>query len=73
METAIQNNIDANAAVLVNFKTSDCNPCQMMTPTLQQVKTAIGKRVLVYTVDVNEAQNLAAQQQIKSLPMLVLF
>lgn len=73
MEKAIQNSINSNEAVLINFKTNECNPCQMMTPTLQQVKNAIGNRVLVYNLDVNEAPNLAEQYQITTLPMLVLF
>ena len=45
----------------------------MMMPTLQQVKNAIGSRVLVYNLDVNEAPNLAEKYQITTLPMLVLF
>lgn len=45
----------------------------MMMPTLQQVKNAIGNRVLVYNLDVNEAPNLAEKYQITTLPMLVLF
>ena len=45
----------------------------MMTPTLQQVKNAIGNRVLVYNLDVNESPNLAEHYQITTLPMLVLF
>ena len=45
----------------------------MMTPTLQQVKNAIGNRVLVYNLDVNEVPNLAEKYQITTLPMLVLF
>mgnify|MGYP003587657026 CR=1 FL=1 len=45
----------------------------MMTPTLQKVKNAIGNRVLVYNLDVNEAPNLAEKYQITTLPMLVLF
>ena len=48
MEFHIQKNINSKEPVLINFKTNDCNPCQMMSPTLQQVKNAIGNRVLVY-------------------------
>ena len=73
MEKAIQNSINSNEAVLINFKTNECNPCQMMMPKLQQVKNAIGNRVLVYNLDVNEAPNLAEKYQITTLPMLVLF
>jgi thioredoxin 1 len=44
-----------------------------MSPTLQQVKNAIGNRVLVYNLDINKAPNLAEQCQISTLPMMVLF
>lgn len=73
MEKAIQNSIKSNEAVLINFKTNECNPCQMMSPTLQQVKNAIGNRVLVYNLDINKAPNLAEKYQITTLPMMVLF
>jgi thioredoxin 1 len=45
----------------------------MMSPTLQQVKNAIGNRVLVYNLDINKAPNLAEKYQITTLPMMVLF
>ncbi len=73
MQIDIQNSINSNEAVLINFKTSECNPCQMISPTLQQVKNAIGNRVLVYNLDVNEAPKLAEQYEILTLPMMVLF
>ena len=73
MEIEIQNCIKSNEGVLINFKTNECNPCQMMTPTLHQVKNAIGNRVLVYNLDVKEVPNLAKKYQITTLPMLVLF
>ena len=73
MEKAIQNSINSNEAVLINFKTNECNPCQMMTPTLQQVKNAIGNRVLVYNLDVNEAPNLAEIYLFMTLRLLVFF
>jgi thioredoxin 1 len=73
MEFHIQKNINSKEPVLINFKTNDCNPCQMMSPTLQQVKNAIGNRVLVYNLDINKAPNLAEQCQISTLPMMVLF
>lgn len=73
MEESIQNIIKSNEAVLINFKTNDCNPCQMISPTLQQVKNSIGNRVLVYNLDVNEVPNLSKAYQIIALPMLVLF
>ncbi|CAM3938994.1 thioredoxin family protein [Flavobacterium branchiophilum] len=73
MEEQIKQLIENRDAILINFKAATCDPCEMITPTLQQVKKAIGQRVAVYTVDIDEVPHLATQYHIHSLPMLVLF
>lgn len=69
INTAIQN----NELVLINFKSSSCDPCEMIEPTLKEVKNSIGKRVEIHTFEINQLPLKINQLQIESLPLLALF
>jgi thioredoxin 1 len=69
INTVIQN----NELILINFKSSSCDPCEMIKPTLQQVKNSIGKRVEIYTFEINQLPFKINHLQIDSLPLLALF
>ncbi len=73
MEAQIEKIINSNEYTLINFKEVSCNPCQMMEPTLQQVKNAIGKRIAIYVLDVNQVPTIVSQHAIKTVPLLALF
>ena len=73
MELTVEIIINSDEYVLINFKATNCDPCQMVEPTLQQVKNAIGKRIAIYVLDVNQVPNIVLKHKIKSVPMLVLF
>lgn len=73
MELNVEIIINSDEYVLINFRTIDCDPCQMVEPTLQQVKNAIGKRIAIYILDVNQVPNIVLKHNINSVPMLVLF
>lgn len=69
INTAIKN----NELVLINFKSSSCDPCEMIEPTLKEVKNSIGKRVEIHTFEINQLPLKINQLQIESLPLLALF
>ncbi len=73
MELTVEIIINSDEYVLINFKATNCDPCQMIEPTLQQVKNAIGKRIAIYVLDVNQVPQIVSKYNIKSVPMLVLF
>lgn len=73
MELQVEKIINSNEYTLINFKETTCDPCQMIEPTLQQVKNAIGKRIAIYILDVNQVPNIVCKYEIKTLPMLALF
>lgn len=73
MDAQIENIINSDEYTLINFKTSTCDPCQMIEPTLQQVKNAIGKRIAIYVLDINQVPALVSKYNITAVPLLVLF
>ncbi len=64
--------ISEDRLVLVDFFATWCQPCKMMHPVLQQVKSVLGDKIRVIKVDVDKNRQTAGQYQIQSVPTLML-
>lgn len=56
--------------VLVDFYADWCGPCKMLSPMVDQVAQE-NETIKVVKVNVDEAQDLALQYQVMSIPTLV--
>lgn len=59
--------------VLVDFWAPWCGPCRMMAPHFEAAARELEPRVRLVKVNTEEAQNLAARHNIRSIPTLALF
>ncbi len=73
MNTTFQDIINSETPVLIDFYATWCGPCQMLGPILKQVKDSLGERVSIIKVDVDKNQELAAMQQVRGVPTMMLF
>ncbi|MES2121869.1 MAG: thioredoxin [Chlamydiota bacterium] len=62
-----------NGVVLVDFYADWCGPCRMMTPVLDKVSKEVQGKATIAKIDIDAAQQVAAQFQVTSIPTLILF
>lgn len=65
--------ISGEGLVLVDFFATWCQPCKMMHPVLEKVKSVLGDKIRIIKVDVDKYGDTAAAYQIRSVPTLILF
>lgn len=73
MNSSFDQLIQSDKPVLIDFYATWCGPCQMLGPILKEVKDQLGDRVSIIKVDVDKNQELAAMQQVRSVPTMLLF
>lgn len=73
MNDSFKDIINADKPVLIDFFATWCGPCQMLGPILKQVKDSLGDRVSIIKVDVDKNQELAAMQQVRGVPTMMLY
>lgn len=64
--------LDFSGVVVVDFFATWCGPCRMLTPILEELEDEL-KDVKFVKIDIDEAEDIAADYDIMSVPTLLLF
>ena len=73
MNSSFDQLIHSDKPLLIDFFATWCGPCQMLGPVLKEVKDQLGDSVSIIKIDVDKNQELAAMQQVRGVPTMMLF
>jgi thioredoxin 1 len=59
--------------VVVDFWAEWCGPCKMIAPALEEIQSALGSKVKIVKLNVDENPTTAQKYGIMSIPTLMLF
>src|SRR3954471_10025800 len=65
--------LKSSEPVVVDFWAEWCGPCRMIAPALEEISGAMGDKVKIVKLNVDENPNTASKYGIMSIPTLMLF
>lgn len=72
-EDNFKKTIEENEIVLVDFYATWCGPCRKLLSIIEEVATELKGKVTVCKVDSGEYTSIAKEQEILTVPTLVLY
>src|ERR1700754_1992961 len=64
--------LKASGPVVVDFWAEWCGPCRMIAPALDQISAAMGDKVKIVKLNVDESPKTASKYRVMSIPTLMI-
>ncbi|MDI9638604.1 thioredoxin [Kamptonema cortianum] len=65
--------LKSDVPVLVDFWATWCRPCLQIAPYVEEIASEVAGKAKVFKVDVDQNQELTTQNNVMSIPALIVF
>ena len=65
--------LQSSQPVLVDYWAEWCGPCRMIAPALDEISGAMGDKVKIVKLNVDESPKTASKYGVMSIPTMILF
>ncbi len=72
-QTDLQEALKAGRPVVVDFSATWCGPCKRVAPIMEELATEYAGKADIFTCDVDDSEDLAAEFGIRSVPTILFF
>jgi len=65
--------LDSDRPVLVDFWAEWCGPCKMIAPALEEIAGALGEKVTIAKINIDENPDTPSKYGVRGIPTMLLF
>jgi thioredoxin 1 len=65
--------LKSDVPVVVDFWAEWCGPCKMIAPALEEIATALGSKVKIVKINIDENNHTPSKYGVRGIPTLMVF
>ncbi len=65
--------LKSDVPVVVDFWAEWCGPCKMIAPALEEIAAALGTKVKIVKINIDENNNTPSKYGVRGIPTLMVF
>ncbi len=69
----VENVENTKGVVVVDFFTTWCGPCKMLSQVFERVSNEMGDKARFFKMNVDESSNIARKYGVAAVPMMIIF